>query len=182
MDIEEIWSQYQSNIKSFLYSRIPTPEDVDDLHQDVFIKTYRNLHTIKSEKSIKSWLFQTANNSVIDFYRKKGKLNELEGFDDGHWSSENSASVLQELSGCLKPFIAALPEGQASLLTAIEINGQSQKEYAETHGISYSTLKSRVQKARAELRKVFETCCQFTFDQQGNVLEYMEKSDYCKDC
>ena len=69
----------------------------------------------------------------------------------------------------------------AELLTAIELNGISQKDLAIEHGVSYSTLKSRVQKGRQQLRQLFEDCCQFSFDQHGNVIDYDSKSN-CKDC
>ena len=180
MDIEALWSEYQSNIRSFLHSRVSNPDEVDDLLQEVLIKIYKNLHTIKSEKSIKSWLFQIANNTVIDFYRKDNKRSDID--TNELWHDDSNMEVRQELLRCLEPFINTLPEELAGLLKVIEIEGQSQKEYAEIHGLSYSTLKSRVQKARTELRRVFEKCCHFSLDQQGNILDYTEKSNHCKDC
>jgi RNA polymerase sigma-70 factor (ECF subfamily) len=55
---------------------------------------------------------------------------------------------------------------------ATDINGESQKALAESMGISYSTLKSRVQKARMELRSVFDECCRMNLDAQGNLMDY----------
>lgn len=50
------------------------------------------------------------------------------------WLSEEDSDAQQSLSGCIEPFIKALPSQTAELLTAIELNGQSQKSYAEEHG------------------------------------------------
>ncbi|MEM9091559.1 MAG: sigma factor-like helix-turn-helix DNA-binding protein, partial [Cyanobacteria bacterium P01_F01_bin.53] len=87
-----------------------------------------------------------------------------------------------ELSNCIEPFIKALPKKSALLLEEIDLKGKSQKEYAQSQGISYSTLKSRVQKSRAELRELFEECCVFSKDGNGNIKDFEAKSGKCKGC
>ena len=66
-------------------------------------------------------------------------------------------------------FIDALPEESARLLKAIDIEGESQREYAERVGIKYSTLKSQVKKGRGELRNAFEKCCKLSLDSSGGA-------------
>ena len=80
------------------------------------------------------------------------------------------------------PFIDALPSETASLLKAIDIEGRSQKEYAAELGISYSTLKSRVQRGRLKLRELFEQCCHMDLDRQGRVIEYRTRTGQCDNC
>ncbi len=180
MNFEEIWSEYRASLKSFLHSKVSSPDEVDDLLQEIMIKIYKNLSVIKSESSVKSWVFQVANNTIIDFYRKRAKLNKL-GSEE-LWYSEKNSEVEQSLSQCVIPFINALSLESAELLTAIDLKGQSQVSYGEEHRISYSTLKSRVQKARRELRALFEDCCDFTFDSRGNIADFEEKSRSCENC
>ena len=88
----------------------------------------------------------------------------------------------QELEGCVAPFISALPADKAQLLTAIELEGMSQKQYAAKNAISYSTVKSRVQAARSELRRLFDECCHVSFDSRGSLRDYKAKSSGCKKC
>lgn len=178
MNIEMIWSDYQIALKRFLHSKVSNEADVDDLLQDILLKTYNNLNTIKDHRSIKSWLFQIANHTIIDFYRKKGRIKEIEPEDI--WILDDDNQVKKGLSRCIMPFIKALPEEQAELIIAIDINNQSQKEYAEAIGVSYSTLKSRVQKSRQELKSVFDQCCYFKVDQHGNVYDFENKSGRCE--
>lgn len=177
--LEEIWAEYRSALKAFLHSKIADTADVDDVLQDILIKTHKNMGQIRSKDSIKSWLFQVANNSIIDFYRRAGRRKELK--EDDLWFGEDEADIKVELSHCIEPFIHSLPEKSAELLTAIDINGESQKEYAESLGISYSTLKSRVQKARTDLRGLFDDCCHMKLDAQGNLMDY-ERKEGCGDC
>ncbi|MCK8044191.1 RNA polymerase sigma factor SigZ [Shewanella sp. 1CM18E] len=180
MNIETVWQEYRNKIKAFLHAKVSNPDDVDDLLQEILIKTFDNLHSVQSEAKIKSWLYQVANNAIIDFYRKRGRASLIEG--EELWYEQSEQSTEQALSRCIEPFINALPEDSSALLTAIDLHGQSQKDYAAEHGISYSTLKSRVQKSRERLRGLYEECCHLSLDKQGNVVEFDPKNGNCKGC
>lgn len=183
MNINEIWLQYRATLKSFLHARISDSDEVDDLLQEILIRTFNNLHTVKSQSSIKSWLFQIAQRVIIDFYRKQGKREKSrQRITDDLWYEQEDIDAQKALSACIEPFIHALQREEAELLTAIDIEGQSQKEYADNLGISYSTLKSRVQKARKALRRVFENCCHLSLDRHGNITDFDPKSSNCKNC
>ena len=155
MNIEEIWLEYRAALKRFLHAKISNEADVEDVLQDI-------------------WLFQIANNTIIDYYRKKGRAQAANSEDLLPLEEPQERKV--DLSNCISPFINALPDEHASLLTAIDINNQSQKQYAEQLGVSYSTLKSRVQKSRALLKQVFDDCCHFKIDKLGNVYDYDVKT------
>jgi RNA polymerase sigma-70 factor (ECF subfamily) len=180
MKIEDVWSQYRSGINAFLHSKISDSDEVEDLLQEILIKTYINLPSVKSEESVKSWLFKIANHAIIDFYRKRAKRQSLSV--DDLWYDENNHAAQQELSGCIEPFIKALPKETSQLLTEIDLKGRSQKDYAEALGISYSTLKSRVQSGRRQLRGLFEDCCHLSLDQHGVIIDFDPKSGNCENC
>ena len=180
MNIEAVWSEYQISIKRFLHSRISDAVEIDDLLQEILIKTYSNLHLVNSEQSIKSWLFQIANRTIVDFYRKRSKVQPISANE--LWYDEDRQEAQQELSQCVEPFINALPKETSKLLREIDLKGQSQKDYAKSHGIGYSTLKSRVQKGRNQLRSLFEDCCHLSLDQHGAIIDFDPKSNNCEKC
>jgi len=175
MTIDAIWHEYKSALKGFLHSKIANEQDVEDLLQEVLIKTHANLHTLKQEKSVKAWLFQVANNTIIDFYRKKAKQVPLEP-EEEEWLHEGHLAKA-EITQCIVPFVQALPTEHAELLSAIDLHGMSQKAYAKAQGISYSTLKSRVQKSRALLKQKFDECCHFEQDKFGAIVGYERKGE-----
>ena len=181
--LEQVWTEYQQALKSFLYSKVSNHADVDDLLQEILLKTYHNLSSVNKADSVKSWLFQVANRTIIDFYRQRareqrdGELNE-----EDLWFEQADANLDQQLAQCVRPFINALPQQQSQLMEAVELNGQSQKQIAEKVGVSYSTLKSRVQKGRLELKKLFEDCCTLQLDKRGNLLDCEKKSNGCNHC
>ncbi|WP_281558801.1 RNA polymerase sigma factor SigZ [Thalassomonas sp. RHCl1] len=180
MNIEQIWKAYKNHLKAFLHANINNPADVDDLLQEILIKSYLNLKTIKDNTSINAWLFQIARRTIIDFYRQKSRDQKLG--DDELWYRQEQPGVHTQLAKCLTPFIQSLTAKDAELLTQIEINGLSQKSYAEQNQLKYSTLKSRVQKAREQLHKRFSDCCELSLDAQGNIADFTPKNTQCKKC
>ncbi|MGB0834703.1 MAG: RNA polymerase sigma factor SigZ [Psychrobium sp.] len=178
MNLQQLWQEYQSALRSFLLLKVANGADVEDILQEVLIKTHHNLGEVHHQSKIKPWLFQIANNAVIDFYRKRGSKKQRE--NDVTWYDEDVSDVIDSFTACLEPFIKQLPEQQRQLLMAIELEGISQKNYAEQNGISYSTLKSRVKKAREMLKKQFDDCCHFEFDKNGNVIDYQRKGASCR--
>jgi len=177
---EQIWAYYQSRLRAFLISRISNPDDTEDLLQDILLKVHRNLSSLKSNDRLKPWLFQIAQNTIVDFYRAKQKNSTIH--PDDLWWVNNEPNVEHELEQCVSPFIDALSPKYSKLLSAIELEGQSQKDYADKHNIAYSTLKSRVQKGRDLLRSSFENCCSISLDSRGNIAQVQPKSDSCKHC
>lgn len=180
MKIEAIWFEYQSSLKAFLLKNVSNADDVDDLLQEIMLKTHQNLHRIEDVNKLKSWLFQVANRAIIDFYRTRAKKDNVNA--DDLWHENIEASLYQQMTHCVHPFIQALPEEEAMLLTAIEIEGLSQKEYAQQIGVPYSTLKSRVQKGRKLLLEVFNQCCNFSVNEQGELVDVHTKTRSCSKC
>ncbi|WP_370979455.1 sigma-70 family RNA polymerase sigma factor [Agaribacterium sp. ZY112] len=158
MKLEDIWQAYRSSLKAFLHSRLHNPSDVDDLLQEIMLKSHQKLSQLQSKDNIKAWLFQIAKHSLIDFYRKQGHQQTIEKAEP--WLAEHPENdadkqieqIKTKLSRCIEPFLSPLPQRSAELVRAIDLNGQSQKHYAKEQGLSYSTLKSQVQKARSAHR------------------------------
>ncbi|MGL6314025.1 RNA polymerase sigma factor SigZ [Vibrio sp. WXL103] len=168
-----VWKQYRQSLRGFLSKKIANQEDVDDLLQEILLKTHLNFPSLQDSKKLKSWLFQIANHTIIDFYRKRAREKDMSVGE--LWHETPTESEINELAACIEPFIDQLDQDQAQLLKAVEIQGISQKVYAEQHGIKYSTLKSRVQKSRQNLLAIFNQCCEFSLDHQGNIIDYQRK-------
>jgi len=180
LNIESIWQGYSVQLKRFLAGRVSDPADVDDLLQEILIKTHRSVSSLKSSDKLKPWLYQLAANTVADFYRKKGRQRPLDA--DDLWYGEHNETETDQFSECMLPFVDALPDDTSTLLRAVDIDGRPQKEIAAELGISYSTLKSRVQRGRGRLRSLLEECCHFELDRHGNIVSYQQRPGSCKGC
>ncbi|WP_300519628.1 sigma-70 family RNA polymerase sigma factor [Aliiroseovarius sp.] len=179
MRLEDIWKDYSAGLRRYLSAHLADPDDVEDVLQTVLIKTHANLDRLGEVANLRGWLTRVARNAAVDFHRRKGRVVP---HPDDLWYTDDETPDDSSLDRCVHPFLDALPASQAALLRAIDLEGQSQKVYAAEHGLVYSTVKSRVQAARAALRRVFETCCALKIDARGRVIETTRKSGFCGDC
>jgi RNA polymerase sigma-70 factor (ECF subfamily) len=72
----------------------------------------------------------------------------------------------------LRATIETLPEEYADALRRVELEGQSQKDAARELGLSYSGMKSRVQRGRALLQQALLRCCAVERDVRGRVIDW----------
>jgi len=184
VNIETIWKRFGQQLKHFIASRVPNSQVAEELAQELLVKSYQSLNSLKDNDRVEAWLFRIARNVINDYYRKKLKDLGTEELDienviDELEDADSQESLRTELSHCIQPFIEQLPEKYRYTVTAVDIEGASQKLLAEKQGVSYSTIKSQTQRGRAQLKKLFKQCCDFTIDARGNVIDYEPKSGRC---
>jgi RNA polymerase sigma-70 factor (ECF subfamily) len=75
-----------------------------------------------------------------------------------------------------------LPSPYREAVTLVELEGLTISEAAGMVGISLSGMKSRVQRGRAQLRELFERCCEIELDARGKVTDYTPCVRPCKPC
>jgi RNA polymerase sigma-70 factor (ECF subfamily) len=68
---EELVYRYSQRLFYYLRAKIPTPQDAEDLVQETFFKTYRNIGRFDHQYKFSTWLYTTAARLAISFYRKK---------------------------------------------------------------------------------------------------------------
>ncbi len=180
-DLDQIWSDYGQALRGFLHARVSNVDDVEDLLQEIMIRTHRNLPELREDIRLRAWIYQIARNVVIDHYRALGRGKDVQT-DDLWYHDPDPATARDELVDCIAPMVRALPPEYAEVLTAVDLEGQAQKDYATSRGVPYSTLKSQVQSGRKKLRSLFDDCCRFSFDARGGVSDYELSSDSCKKC
>lgn len=80
--------------------------------------------------------------------------------------------------------VELLPKPYREAMRLADFEGLSQQEIADRMGISLSGAKSRVQRARQQLREMILDCCHVERDRRGNVVDYArtdQSSRYCGD-
>lgn len=185
MEFEQLWQDYQPQLRHFLQTRVHNAADVDDLLQDIWIKSYQHLETVQQPSKVQAWLFQIARNSLIDYYRKSRPdraevdITHLPQLDN---KVEDYEQIRQELAGCIRPLIAQLPDKYREAIDLVDLQGKSQKVLAAEWGLSHSAVKSRVQRGRRLLGSLFQTCCQYQLDARGNLIAMEATAKYCQSC
>jgi RNA polymerase sigma-70 factor (ECF subfamily) len=175
VETEALWRELRTRLLSFLRRRVATPEDAEDLLQDIFLRIHENATKLREVESVTGWVFRAARNAVTDYYRRRaafaGATEALAEEPAAPLAQEDSAAE-EELSHCLRPLIAALPVNYGEALALTELEGKTQGEAAESLGLSPSGMKSRVQRGRVKLKEVLLDCCHVEMDRRGGVVDY----------
>ncbi|MCF4172341.1 RNA polymerase sigma factor SigZ [Vibrio sp. McD22-P3] len=167
------WQNHKTKLRNYIAKQVDDEHFVDDILQDVYIKASDNLHQLKSQESLSSWLFRIAHNTIMDHYRQRRDFDQLPQ-DLVHEEPDTAEQAHQEVSQCLRPLIDELPEQYRTPLILAELEGISQKEIAERMGISLSGAKSRIQRSRIKLREHIMRCCDIEIG-HGGVTDYAPK-------
>jgi len=179
--IEQIWKGNHSKLHSFIQSRVGDATIADDILQDVFLRIYSRIDSLKESSKIQNWFYQIARNAIVDHYRAHKSMKELPAslvapeIDPGD-------KTRQEIEGWFLPMIQRLPDPYREALMLSEIEGLTQKEVGLRQGLSLSGAKSRIQRGRSMLKDMLVECCRFEFDNQGNVFDYEQTGATCDKC
>jgi len=181
MDAALLWRDFGPPLRRFLARRVPPGLDPDDLVQDVFVRVIRNLATLRSTDRPEAWLFQIARNGLRDALRARlrrdGRAESLETDLPAEPDPAADRAAEAELAPCLGGMVGRLAEPYRTAVGLTSLQGVSQAEAARRLGISFSGMKSRVQRGRAQLREILGACCAVALDVRGGVSDYHVKDD-----
>jgi len=129
-----------------------------DYCQNGFMKVYNNLHTYKNTGSLEGWVRRIINNSMIDDFRKKKNQPTAQTIDEPDWGRIDSGYDDEEYSEddrmhYVKQAITNLSPSNREAFE-LYLDGYKHEEIADMLGISVVASKSRVFKAKREIRKL----------------------------
>ena len=141
-------------------------EDADDLAQLAFIKAFQSLHRFKGQALFSTWLYRISINCCLDWIKSQQRKYDVK-MDDEWWYKQADGEALfadtkrtdymveqGELRDVLAHAMSQMPPIFRSVLVLRELNGLSYQEIASVEGCSVGTVKSRLFRARAQLRKL----------------------------
>jgi RNA polymerase sigma-70 factor (ECF subfamily) len=176
------WEDVAARLRPFIARRV-SPSDIDDVLQDVFLRMQRGLPALRDEERFTSWLFQIARSSVAEHARARARhpLTPGPGEDDrpAEPPEADDREAASSLAACVSVFVARLPSPYREAVTMVELEGLTAREAAERAGISISGMKSRVQRGRAQLRRLFDECCEIALDARGKVTDVAPRPRPC---
>ena len=170
-NVELIYKDYNKLLMSFIIRRVPNRFIAEDILQEVFMKVINKYAQLKDQKKLKSWIFQIARNSIIDYYRTEKPAESVnEDFIRANNPGEEDAYKRLQLS--VLEMIRQLPLKYRQSLYLADYKGMTYRDIAERLKISDTCAKSRIQRARKLMKEVYLKCCHFEFDRDGKVVDY----------
>ena len=184
LEFKDIYDDFQPKIYRYL-SRLVGAHEAEDMAQEVFLKVNKALKTFRGESQLSTWIYRIATNAALDRLRspsyqcliRKGLSFDSNGESDVNKKvcpEDKSISVEQqlvriEMNECIRNFIGHLPEKYRTVLVLSDLEGFKNREIAEILGITLDTVKIRLHRARAELRKKLESNCSFYHDDRNEL-------------
>jgi RNA polymerase sigma-70 factor (ECF subfamily) len=163
--LEALVKRYQKIVFSMLYQLAPDWGDISDLAQEVFIRVYRHIGSLRNPKTFRAWLNQITINLFYDELRKRPRKISTISIDR---NTDDEDEILkefpdltqgpdeivlnQELAGFIRQAMDELPEQFRIVIVLRELQGLSYEEIAESLGCELGTVKSRIARARARLQ------------------------------
>ena len=162
---------YQQSAYGVAYRMLGDTELAADVTQDVFIAAFRNIHSFRPGSSFRAWLLRIASNMACDYWRRmqrhpQDSLDVLADEDEMHSIEDLSALVApgqevnpeeyvltQELQEAIQSGLATLPLEQREAVVLCDIEGLTYEEIATATQTSLGTVRSRIARGRARLRK-----------------------------
>lgn len=162
----ELVRRHQMRIFHTAFGMVGNREDADDLAQLAFIKAFQSLHQFRGQSLFSTWLYRISINCCLDWIKSQQRKYDVK-MDDEWWFRQADSEALfagpkrtdyrveqGELRDVLTQVLADMPPNFRSVLVLRELNGLSYQEIASIEGCSVGTIKSRLFRARAQLRKL----------------------------
>lgn len=162
---EQIILNHQDRIYNLCLYMLSNRQDAEDAAQDTFLKAYRSLNDFKPNASLYTWLYRIAVNTCIDYKRKPLLESLFRRSDTGeemvieHPSDSPSPEKEYEskqIRGAIKKALKKLSPKLRAVIVLKEMEGISYEEIADTLDVSIGTVKSRISRARDELKTLLK--------------------------
>jgi RNA polymerase sigma-70 factor, ECF subfamily len=155
---EDLIRRYQDRIYNLCRYMLRDPQDAQDAAQDAFLKAYRGIKEFRPEASLYTWVYRIAVNTCLDYKRKSRRdVLKKEPIPEDLPSSAPFPAELyesRENTEAIQAALQKLPEKLRIAIVLREIDGLSYEEIAEVLHASVGTVKSRISRAREDLRRI----------------------------
>lgn len=161
---------YEVRVFSYANSLVGNRQDAEEVTQDVFVKVWRSLPQFRGACSFSSWIMRITRNTATDRLRTRqeqpqplfaenedGELFALPLVDEDPEHNPPAAWDREERIQTVRRAIAALPPEQREILILRDLNGYSYAQLAEMLSLEDGTVRSRLNRARQNLKKILES-------------------------
>jgi RNA polymerase sigma-70 factor, ECF subfamily len=162
-----LFQHYNAQICSYLARQVGNDEIGRDLAQETFLRAWQNLPAIRSDAHFKPWLFRIATNAAKSHLRRARRLRWLPWLENEAAEAtltharlqvegleEQTVAKLDEAERVQKALARLAPQCRTCLLLQL-VAGFSQREVAETLGISEKSVSAYVSRGREQFRRAY---------------------------
>jgi RNA polymerase sigma-70 factor (ECF subfamily) len=147
-DAETLFAQHQPAVLRYLTRVVGQPDAARDLTQDVFLRISRTSVPETTGTELRAWVFRIARNLAINHLRDRSRRPVSVALSDepGSASTETAVAVREALH--------RLPDLDRDVFLLREVGGLSYDELASVCELTPDAVRSRLHRARVELRRL----------------------------
>ena len=159
----ELVKKYQKQVHVLAWRKIGDFHIAEDIAQDVFLKVYQRLHTLKDLNQFSGWLYVITARLCATWLRKNRiQTQPLEDTEitmmqrdaySQHVVEERANTAVEMQREVVKRLLAKLKESERTVMTLHYLGEMTVEEISKFLGVSAGTIKSRLQRARQRLQK-----------------------------
>ena len=165
---EELVLAHETFVYRVVLRILGNEQDAWDVAQEVFLRAYQNMGQFDGRSAFSTWLYRIAHNGAIDALRRRktGRELPLEGLNDSDGGpviqhedpgpSPEEQALQRERRGKIREALCDLPEDYRLMVILRDLEGLSYQEIAQQEGLAVGTVKSRVSRGRAQLKKALQ--------------------------
>lgn len=194
-DFSDIYDAFHGRVLHYL-SRLVGDQEAEEVAQAVFAKVSTSLDGFKGDSKLSTWIYRIATNAALDKLKsssfKHSHSGPLAPFPIHEPGLEPAISkgtnqpvppdrqiIRDEMSDCIREFVDRLPPDYRTVIVLNELEGFTNREIAEVLEISLETAKIRLHRARAKLKEILETGCDFYLDERSELAcDRKQSSDH----
>jgi RNA polymerase sigma-70 factor (ECF subfamily) len=162
----ELVRLYQDRLFNTVYRLLDNADDAQDVVQESFLNAYQSLDNFKGDSLFFTWLYRIAINTAISFKRKQKAVFSinavgdngaaLEPQDVSEFSQPGHALEQREEERRIQNALKRLSPEHRAVLVMKDMEGQKYEAMAEVLGVPIGTIRSRLHRARLELREILQ--------------------------
>lgn len=157
-----VW-RYQDRLYAAMVQVTNSPEEAEDVVQDAFVRAFLKLDTFQNNSQFFTWLYRIAFNSALSRMRRKRGVTSLDqareevGQEPVDQIDGPDARIMQdERVKMVQVALQRLSDDHRSILVLREMEDHPYETIADILEISIGTVRSRLSRARTQLRLVLE--------------------------
>lgn len=162
---EELFNRYQKRVYNTIYRLISDENDAAELTQEVFIKVYNSIDKLRAEEAFFTWVRTVAINLCRDFIRRRPprteSLDARVRLDDGEVEKDipdpvagpDKLLLTGDRQQAVRRAVASLSDDHRIVIALHHLEGMDLKDIAKMLGCPAGTIKSRLARARDELKR-----------------------------
>jgi RNA polymerase sigma-70 factor (ECF subfamily) len=154
-ELNDLMELYGRAVWNLAFSLTQRADLADDITQDVFLKVHQKLAVFRGDASVKTWILQIARNTALD-YRRSAYWRRVLPFGVTPERGESPSAEKQAIEALVQAeawqAVFTLPVKYREVLVLYAHHQLTVPEIAELLGVTETTVKSRLQRARNKAR------------------------------